>query len=347
VGYRRLKRWNPIKRRKRGFRRNPLTPDVINEVNYFAGTTPFAISSYGFASQDLIRLQLLLNKLKTELPSSQLKNEADYFAYILVANQATGNQLEMIDLYRLASLFDNLKQSYPLTPTMPAALTRRTPVRRMSILKRAQNWVDPLLDHLYEDPDFETIIDHATKICGGPIYLVGGQIFRRLSNIIHGTKLKLDRDWDVLCLGIPRWEYYYYREAPRDWEEEWLEWSIRGYFTTRFAYRPSDRIRGKLDVISIFDSQSILDGSPDEVDEILKQRRWEDALEIYFDSVPLDIQALALDITNEKLLGDQGLQAVWDKTIHLKRPESLAKWDIDPESYLKGKLKSLPGFTVV
>lgn len=332
--------------RKKRLRRNPLTPEALSEVDYFVGATPYAIGSYeGYSPGDMIRLYPLLETLKLQLPPSQLKNEVDYFAYILVANQAAGLDLEMADLYRLSSLFENIKQTYRLPPSYQqvVGLPRRSPT---SILERAQMWVDPLLEQLYKDPYFEIIADHAARLCGGPIYLVGGQIFRRLANLMHGSSLRVDKDWDFLCLGVPSSDYYFHKAAPV-WAEDWDEMSIRGYFTTRFSYKPYKEILSKLDIISIFDSQDILGGSLKEVEEILDQERYDDALEIYFDSVPLNIQALALDITNERLLGEQGLQAVWDQTLHLKRPEHLTKWDIDPKSYLKTKLKSLPGFVSV
>jgi hypothetical protein len=263
--------------------------------------------------------------------------------------------------------------------TCTAPIRRGIAARAINILEHAKNWVDPLLASLNQDPAFADIVDRVTKICGGPIYLVGGQIYRRLANIIHGIDTPVERDWDFLCLGMPRYGEEIFTE---DEEEEWEEDYSRGFFSSRFRYyyypyrrrrrwwyRPyswydddydyydyyydrrnptpeqlQKRVENKVDVISIYDSNQILGGKDSTVTELIQNKEYEKLVNIYFDSVPLDIQAIALDLTNERLMGVQGLSAVFNKEIWLKRPENLEKWNIDPQSYLKGKLKSLPGF---
>lgn len=194
--------------------------------------------------------------------------------------------------------------------------------------------IDPLIARLNTFPLAQEVFQLITLYTGGSeIYLVGGKIYRNLIELLHFINVNAEsKDWDFLCLGIP------IKPANTSLPVGWREIKFyRGNFTIRLKHESGITV----DIISIYDAATIMNISFNTVANLLDTKQYYNAVEIYFQSVPLDSQATALDLSTEHLFGDVGLQSVFNLSIKLKRPESLLMWDIDPDNYLAHKLYSM------
>ena len=209
--------------------------------------------------------------------------------------------------------------------------------------------VTQLIDKLRSYKDFEEAIKAIRKNSYGPIFLVGGKVYRTLSEIIHGGDFKATSvDWDALVMGEVKMNY-----VPRGWEvaevydERTKKHSLgfqkngtkprwgnprmglirMGGYRGNNRYIPPSRARPqhKIDLIGIKD----IPGNG--------------TLQSYFDCVPLDIQAIALCLDTQTIHGVKAMEAIRRKHIKVNSTTG-ALPGLDVNVYLPQKADSM-GYT--
>jgi hypothetical protein len=195
--------------------------------------------------------------------------------------------------------------------------------------------VDKVIQRLSSHKDYEEAIKTIRKNSYGQVYLVGGKIYRTVSEIVHGIECGAkDADWDALCMGEVKVTY-----CPPGWGSmpPKLPNSMalakrvgNGYAVSFGAYNRRRRYvppgkQHKIDLIGIKDVPG--DGT----------------LQSYFDIVPLDIQRMALDLEGRALHGTRAMDAIRRKMVKVNNSEGcLPGLQIKP--YIARKAQSL-GFT--
>jgi hypothetical protein len=176
---------------------------------------------------------------------------------------------------------------------------------------------------LKSDLIYQQALAIVKKNSKGNIWLVGGYLFRNLaSELYHLLKPDiLDLDFIV--------------EQAREQVEIPLGWEIK---VNRFGTKRFIKGNLRIDFITIPAIHSLV------------RRNLPFSIENYLTGVPLTVQALAYDPTNNKLVGGVGVKALLDKTVSINNQEE-AKWysrelGMTIEEYLKDKADSL-GFKAV
>lgn len=158
-------------------------------------------------------------------------------------------------------------------------------------------------------------------ITDDPVYLVGGKVYRSLALARHGVGNPQGGDFDILVEGSFNMQCASSAWGG-DWEtEEDVLYDLSG---VRFVHQKVDGL-----VVDVFSCVSV---------------------EEYFKGVPLDIQAIAYDIVNEKIWGEKGVAAIEKKVIHINNLEnclfSASKSGKTINEYIDEKNKGL-GFKIV
>lgn len=218
-----------------------------------------------------------------------------------------------------------------------------------------QKFAERLLAWISSHKDFVAITSAVMQNCYGPVYLVGGKVYRSIAEIVHGGNFGSDSaDWDFLCLGDVKANtkpmgfkaaarsYYtgttksltykrYVRAAV-----PWAPPSRRGLITRRVRMSgpiSALKVDAKVDIIAIDDI-------------ISKANTTKTGLDAYFDGVPLDIQALALGpicagaIT---LKGPLAISAIERRKVSINNKTGLLP-NYNIPQYIKDKAATLPGF---
>ena len=210
------------------------------------------------------------------------------------------------------------------------------------------NLTDRIVDRLKSYEDYEEVITTARKNSYGPLYLVGGKIYRTIIEELTGREVGAKTaDWDVLVMGdikpnhIPKgWRRNSYNQAAKP-NSLGLEKATRrasagvrfsAYHGGAMAYHqsrignPVSRAKKahKIDLIAIKDVPG-------------------EGLEGYFNVVPLDIQRIALSLCDNTLKGVEGLRAIKSGNIRINSREGCMP-GLHIESYIVGKATSI-GFT--
>jgi len=170
-----------------------------------------------------------------------------------------------------------------------------------------------------------------------PYWIVGGTVYRTLANILHGTPIPPTIDVDVLVEGEPR---------PMPLDNLPYQWahtgsSLKSHRTlARGSIKATPTFYG-LQSLGIFSLPKIdLIAAKDIMEVGRKINKVKSTLLLtYFAVVPLDIQAIALDLTSECIMG-RGITAVINKTIGVNNSSLPYSHTI----YLRDKLLSLNGF---
>jgi hypothetical protein len=199
--------------------------------------------------------------------------------------------------------------------------------------------VNRLIERLNTYGDFEEAIKAIRKNSYGPTYLVGGKIYRTLSEIIHGEDCKAAKaDWDALVMGEVKLTY-----VPNGWgisevydkttkknslglqsrrKSKALRARIRMGYRPGTRYVPKRPPLHKIDLIGIKDIPG--DGS----------------LQSYFDCVPLDIQAIALCLDTQRIHGVKAMEAINKKNIKVNSTKG-ALPGLEIKSYIAHKAASM------
>jgi hypothetical protein len=202
------------------------------------------------------------------------------------------------------------------------------------------NLVDKIAKALSSHEDFEEVMRIIRKNAYGHPYLVGGKIYRTVSEIIHGIDVGARQaDWDALVMGdvVPNY-------LPKGWSVipprftnskknsvELQKLSRKGGNLVRFGgynntgmFQPMRKLH-KIDIIGIKDVPG------------------DDSLRSYFNVVPLDVQKIAFNFETKTLYGVDAINAIKKRHIKVNNPEGcLPGLDLAP--YIARKAGSL-GYT--
>lgn len=192
--------------------------------------------------------------------------------------------------------------------------------------------VDKVIMAISSHEDYEEVMKTVRKNAYGPTLLVGGKVYRTVSEIIHGTECgSKDADWDVLIMGDVKTAY-----VPSGWN------AVTSYYpgsktnslglvkqTRKYSAKtwvaPIVKIDNKIDMIGIRDIPG--DGT----------------LNSYFKVVPLDVQRIALDIEKRQLFGPVAINAIKRRNVKINSTKGcLPRLDI--KRYIVDKATSL-GYT--
>lgn len=198
-----------------------------------------------------------------------------------------------------------------------------------------QTIVDEVCDTLQESPYWETVLAIAKKHDKGQPLLVGGKLYRTIIEVMYGYPARaecVDFDW---LLIDPR-DKKAHLSLPKGWHHEY---AFTPYGAKDAGVNGSRRIKNRnglsIDLIST-------DGI-----EQIKNGRLPQGIVGYLMSVPLDIQAIALDIEDRRLYGEAGANAIVNRQVGINNYESYVRYLLDkkkkeePTRYIKDKAVSI------
>ena len=129
----------------------------------------------------------------------------------------------------------------------------------------------------------------------GPIWLMGGAVFRLLANIMHGTPLSANHDYDFLVETLEK--KFFFRE-----DEGWrLE--LNHYKNPKFV-----KSGLSVDVVPLATVDSIT------------RRKLEPTIENFLTGTPFTIQSVVWNCTTRKLMAYAGIRALESKTVAVNNP---------------------------
>jgi len=199
------------------------------------------------------------------------------------------------------------------------------------------NLADRIIKRIESYSDYKSSIKVIRNNSYGPIYLVGGKVYRTIIEELTGRDVKAASvDWDALCMGdvkpsnVPSgWQRNpYNREAKPNSLGLVESVHVRAYHAKHiYAQRRIGSTRNaahKIDIIGIKDIPG-------------------QTLNAYFDIVPLDIQRIALCLEKRTLYGVKGMKAINSGTIRINSNKGTMP-GLDISSYIQRKAESL-GFS--
>lgn len=151
-----------------------------------------------------------------------------------------------------------------------------------------------LLDKLKQLKEYSEIISIVKNNSKGNIYLIGGTVSRTLAKEIYGgTQINQDFDFVVDKLNEEL-------EIPNGW------------VVTHHKFSNPTFKNGEIE-IDIF---------PFSEYEYIKNNKLEPTIQNFLLGVPFTIQALAFDIKNEKLIGEEGIKALKERKFKVNNIDS-------------------------
>lgn len=173
----------------------------------------------------------------------------------------------------------------------------------------SQTIVDEVIDTIQANPNWKEVWRIACKNSKSTPYLVGGKVYRTLIEVVYGYPARAECvDYDFVTESVAK-----KKKVPYGWMPK----VGPNYPTLNLVnLQGSIRLKSKkgccIDIVSTKDILQIKDG------------RFPEDISGYLRSVPLNIQSIALDIHNRKLIGDVGKQAVMEQKVHIHNHESYA-----------------------
>ena len=174
--------------------------------------------------------------------------------------------------------------------------------------------IDELIHKIEINSHWNEAWDIARSNSKGKVWLVGGKVYRTLTEIMFGTPAGAQGcDFDFITAKAT-----WFNHVPAKWyvvvNDDYGETRINPYTTdkTEHAWRYFREGRQLLDLLTFGRAT---------------QAGFEASLDGYFKSVPLDVQAVALDVENRQLSGP-GLKAICRRVLgvnNLKQAEGAAK----------------------
>lgn len=208
-----------------------------------------------------------------------------------------------------------------------------------------------VLKRLEESLAFKEVRRMADGFCS-KWYLVGGRAYRTLAEELHSEKCSAsDCDWDFICFDTTRqaiqFDGWKKTRGPGsvatklDDDDQGLK--PYGFVPIRKALKKTGGAIRSLPVEQRKRSSRFESPLGHKVDFIAIEDIKEEGgtLQDYFNAVPLDIQAIALDFKARLCIGDMGISSVCRKTIRLKGREALESVGNDPDTYVASKIQSL------
>lgn len=189
-----------------------------------------------------------------------------------------------------------------------------------------------LIKSLQKDFNFREALEIVKQNANsGKIWLVGGSVFRPLVEEIYHFKKKEDYDFDFIVETIKKSEDL---QIPRGWN---LKKTQHG----------SPRLLKKGKQIDFWPlDEAILHSDKLRLSKMSSSEK----LESYFKRVPLNIQAIAYDTIEKKVLGETGIKAIADKKIEINNLNECRNFcksrKISIRNFIRSKI-GLPGFHAV
>jgi hypothetical protein len=137
-------------------------------------------------------------------------------------------------------------------------------------------------------PEFSEAVGIVKRNARGSIWLIGGFVYRSIVEELYGTPLTPDVDFDFI-VESPAQEF----TLPPNWEV-----AINSYGNPKF--------RGpnfEIDLIPLKQIHSIT------------RRGIEPTIENFLSGTPLTVQAIAFDVTNNRVIGEIGISAIKEKRV--------------------------------
>lgn len=176
---------------------------------------------------------------------------------------------------------------------------------------------------LKENKELKDVLEVVSLNNKGKAWLIGGFVFRNLSDIIYSSKKKYESDIDILISDSPKT----FQTIKR--------WSIK---KNRFGNPKFIKGHRTIDLVPI-----------QTVSQIIRMRL-KPSINNYLKYVPFNIQSIAYDLNNKKLLGKMGKDALLSKKIVINDAEQakiyLDKKGLSSEEWINKKNKEL-GFNRV
>ncbi len=216
-----------------------------------------------------------------------------------------------------------------------------------------QVWDDSVKEavkRIQADKFFSSAFSIANRVSQGDIYLAGGKLYRTIAEVLYGVDYGSNKaDWDFVSIDtavkdpiVPFWKT---TRGPsispispkfnRSGSSASVGQNLQLNRSWRFEYAGANALNTcSIDVIAMEDIQTggiITD---------------------YLDSVPLSVQAIALQLKsrfspqmNGSVIGNRGESALRNQVIHWNNQARLKPIPAQsPDAYFSYKLASLPGF---
>ncbi|MBI2674580.1 MAG: hypothetical protein HYX22_02485 [Candidatus Yanofskybacteria bacterium] len=145
-------------------------------------------------------------------------------------------------------------------------------------------------DFLDRDEDYQDALKIAKLNSKGKIWLIGGFVFRNLSNIIYSPN-KQDSDIDILI-----------SDSPKEFK------TMRSWKINKNRYGNPKFVK----------SGKTIDLIPLKTVSPIKRLGLKPTIYNYLKHVPFNIQSIAFDISKNKLVGNDGMVSLMSKKIFVK-----------------------------
>ena len=187
----------------------------------------------------------------------------------------------------------------------------------------------PLELHLQQGfakhPHYKEALKIARTNSSGKLWLVGGAVYRTLAAELYGTVQRI-KDYDFLAEEIQGPLF-----LPKGWNLSATTFGNPCFHAPDF----------EIDLFPLVTSMHW--------DDFGKVLSIQEQVESYFRRVPLNIQAIAYDVDEKKLMGEEGIKAITEKTVKVNclrnLQEYLPKKSLSLEEYVSLKAEGL-GFEV-
>lgn len=173
-------------------------------------------------------------------------------------------------------------------------------------------------DFLKENKEFKDVLRIVSLNNKGKTWLIGGFVFRNLANIIYSSTTKHESDIDVLISDFPK-----------------KFCTIKGWSIKKNRFGNPKFIKGHrtIDLVPIKNVSQIV------------RMQLKPSINNYLKYVPFNIQSIAYDLNNKKLLGKIGKDALLRKKIAVNNMEQakiyLSKKGLSSKEWISQKIKEL------
>lgn len=166
-------------------------------------------------------------------------------------------------------------------------------------------------DRITSNPNFKEIFDMVMSMCEEPPMLVGGKLYRTIIEELHGYPAQAE------CC-----DYDFVTEKTRSKKKQSGGW--RFIFKTEYSKgkkntEGSVHLKKKNLNVDIMDLRFLTTTSRD-------PQKYPPTLDGYFKSVPLNIQAIALDPFSGRLYGDIGIKSIAEELVTVNCEDELEEY---------------------
>jgi hypothetical protein len=194
--------------------------------------------------------------------------------------------------------------------------------------------IDGLFKRITGDQQWNEIHDVAKSNARGKIWLTGGKVYRTLAEILFNVPVHANTCDHDFVTAASTW----FKHTPSQWMVK-INGDYGSDYHDPWTMLTSDHVwRFSRSSRHVFDLMTF---------KRVTQVGFPATLDGYFQSVPLDVQAVALDLEERQLLGP-GLRAICRKTIGVNNAvevkSAAKKASISPQQFLEARSLSL-GFT--